>query len=141
MWRERLDVRVLWQVVVVLLLGICANATATPRNVTATNPLSVLPPPLTPPPPHKPQQGRKRQVGLVMGLLRADLDEASLSKLSEAVQQAARYNLPYSDADVEQQLDVWMEGLIGNDQVGVFNIKHVCRGGGDFQGVGFASGS
>jgi hypothetical protein len=52
-----------------------------------------------------------------MGLLRTDLDESTLSKLSEAVQQSARHNLPYADSDVEQQVDVWMEGLLANDQV------------------------
>lgn len=63
-------------------------------------------------------QGRKRQVGLVMRLLRSDLDESSLLKLSEAVQQASRFNLPYSDRDIEQQVDVWLEGLMAQDQVG-----------------------
>lgn len=52
-----------------------------------------------------------------MKLLRADLDDSTLLKLTEAVQQSARYNLPYSDRDVEQQVDVWLEGLLGNDQV------------------------
>jgi hypothetical protein len=52
-----------------------------------------------------------------MGLLRTDLDESTLAKLSEAVQQSSRHNLPYADTDVEQQVDVWMEGLLGNDQV------------------------
>jgi len=52
-----------------------------------------------------------------MKLLRSDLDDAALLKLTDAVQQSARYNLPYSDRDVEQQVDVWLEGLLGNDQV------------------------
>lgn len=52
-----------------------------------------------------------------MKLLRTDLDESTLGKLSEAVQQADRYNLPYSDSNIEQQVDVWMEGLVANEQV------------------------
>ena len=63
-------------------------------------------------------QGRKRQVGLVLRLLRSDLNDSAITKLSEAVQQADRYNQPYSDSDVEQQLDVWVEALTGHDQVG-----------------------
>jgi hypothetical protein len=57
-------------------------------------------------------------VGLVLRLLRSDLNDSAITKLSEAVQQADRYNQPYSDSDVEQQLDVWVEALTGNDQVG-----------------------
>lgn len=52
-----------------------------------------------------------------MKLLRSDLDDSTLSKLSEAVQQADRYNMPYSDGNVEQQVDIWLEGLVANDQV------------------------
>jgi hypothetical protein len=62
-------------------------------------------------------QGRRRQEGLVAKLLRAELDEAALDKLSAAVGMAQRNNLPYTDADVEQQLQLWMEGLMENDQV------------------------
>jgi hypothetical protein len=62
-------------------------------------------------------QGRRRQEGLVAKLLRADLDGADLERLGDAVGMAQRNNLPYADAGVEQQLQLWMEGLLENDQV------------------------
>jgi hypothetical protein len=63
-------------------------------------------------------QGRRRQEGLVAKLLRAELDAAALDKLNAAVGMVQRNNLPYTDADVEQQQQLWMEGLLENDQVG-----------------------
>lgn len=50
-------------------------------------------------------------------LLRAELDEAALDKLIAAVGAAQRNNLPFTDTDVEQQLQLWMEGLLDGDQV------------------------
>uniref|UniRef100_A0A383VF57 Uncharacterized protein n=1 Tax=Tetradesmus obliquus TaxID=3088 RepID=A0A383VF57_TETOB len=61
-------------------------------------------------------QGRRRQEGLVAKLLRAELDEAALDKLIAAVGAAQRNNLPFTDTDVEQQLQLWMEGLLDGDQ-------------------------
>lgn len=52
-----------------------------------------------------------------MKLLRAELDSLDLSKLSEAVTVAERNNLPFTDSDVEQQLQYWVEGLLDYDQV------------------------
>ncbi|KAF6261016.1 hypothetical protein COO60DRAFT_818594 [Scenedesmus sp. NREL 46B-D3] len=61
-------------------------------------------------------QGRRRQEGLVAKLLRSELDGAALDKLGAAVGMAQRNNLPYTDAVVEQQLQLWMEGLLDSDQ-------------------------
>jgi hypothetical protein len=55
----------------------------------------------------------------VAKLLRAELDGDALERLSDAVGMAQRNNLPYADAGVEQQLQLWMEGLLDNDQVGL----------------------
>jgi hypothetical protein len=71
-------------------------------------------------------QGRKRQENLLAKILRTELDEAALAKLATAVDMAQRDNIPFVDSDLEQQLDVWIEGLIDNDQV--------CGGAG--RGVG-----
>jgi hypothetical protein len=68
-------------------------------------------------------QGRRRQEGLVAKLLRADLDGADLERLGDAVGMAQRNNLPYADAGMEQQLQLWMEGLLDNDQVREFTLK------------------
>jgi hypothetical protein len=62
-----------------------------------------------------------------MKLLRTDLDDSTLSKLSEAVQQADRHNLPYSDSNIEQQLDIWMEGLVANEQVRAGRTVCTCK--------------
>lgn len=52
-----------------------------------------------------------------MKLLRAELDTLELTKLSEAVAVAERNNLPFTDTDVEQQLQYWILGLVDNEQV------------------------
>jgi hypothetical protein len=52
-----------------------------------------------------------------MKLLRDDMDESTLTKLSEAVAQATANKQPYADGDVEQQLALWMEGLVADDEV------------------------
>jgi hypothetical protein len=42
---------------------------------------------------------------------------------------AQRNNLPYTDAGVEQQLQLWMEGLLDNDQVSLLGwlCTDVCK--------------
>eukprot|EP00882_Tetradesmus_deserticola_P013318 GHRQ01014129.1.p1 GENE.GHRQ01014129.1~~GHRQ01014129.1.p1 ORF type:complete len:242 (+),score=65.40 GHRQ01014129.1:918-1643(+) len=62
-------------------------------------------------------QGRRRQEGLVAKLLRSELDGAALDRLEAAVGMVQRSNVAYADAGVEQQLQLWLEGLLGNDQV------------------------
>eukprot|EP00882_Tetradesmus_deserticola_P011282 GHRQ01011933.1.p1 GENE.GHRQ01011933.1~~GHRQ01011933.1.p1 ORF type:complete len:287 (+),score=121.21 GHRQ01011933.1:918-1778(+) len=61
-------------------------------------------------------QGRRRQEGLVAKLLRSELDGAALDRLEAAVGMVQRSNVAYADAGVEQQLQLWLEGLLGNDQ-------------------------
>lgn len=58
---------------------------------------------------------------MVLKLLRDELDSLALDKLSDAVRMAERNNLSYSDSDVEQQLQLWIEGLIENDEVSWVN--------------------
>jgi hypothetical protein len=53
----------------------------------------------------------------VAKLLRFDLDSSDLLKLGQAVQLAERYNGIYTDNDVEQQLQCWVQGLLQNEQV------------------------
>jgi hypothetical protein len=52
-----------------------------------------------------------------MKLLRVDLDAPTLAKLAAAVAAATQHNAPFADADVEQQLELWMEGLAAGDEV------------------------
>ncbi|KAF8058125.1 SPBPB2B2.09c [Scenedesmus sp. PABB004] len=72
-------------------------------------------------------QGRRRQEGLVVKLMRADAETLDLAKLGEAVAVAERNNLPFTDAAVEQQLSWWIEGLLEDRQEVVDELHQLLQ--------------
>eukprot|EP00879_Flechtneria_rotunda_P032954 GHRR01036454.1.p1 GENE.GHRR01036454.1~~GHRR01036454.1.p1 ORF type:complete len:205 (+),score=92.28 GHRR01036454.1:324-938(+) len=72
-------------------------------------------------------QGRRRQEALVVKLLRADQASLAVDKLMDAVHQARDNKVSFRDNDVEQQLDVWTEGLIDNDQEVVDEVYQLLQ--------------
>ncbi|EFJ46469.1 hypothetical protein VOLCADRAFT_105461 [Volvox carteri f. nagariensis] len=67
-------------------------------------------------------QGRKRQEGLVAKMLRGQLTEQLMDKLQAAVTVATERQGIYDDTDVSGLVDVWQEGLLGDDEAVVEEV-------------------